>query len=115
MLFRQKLFAILVVAFLLMLIFELVRRRKMREEYSFLWLLCGISILILVIWYDLLLLLTKIIGAVLPTTTLFIFALIFLFLIALHFCIKISELTDRIIKLTQELAIVKADIENNKE
>lgn len=115
MFFRQKLFAILVVVFLLLLIFELVRRRKMREEYSFLWLLCGVSILILVVWYDLLLLLTKIIGAVLPTTTLFIFALIFLFLIALHFCIKISKLTDKIINLSQELAILKMDIENKKE
>jgi hypothetical protein len=61
------------------------------------------------------LLLTKLIGAVLPTTTLFIFALLFLFLIALHFCVKISGLTDKIIKLTQELAILKTDIKDNKE
>ncbi|MCX5694125.1 MAG: DUF2304 domain-containing protein [Candidatus Omnitrophica bacterium] len=114
MLFRQKLFAILVVVFLLLLIVELIRRRKLREEYSFLWILCGISILVLISWYDLLLLLTKLIGAVVPTTTLFIFTLLSLFLIALHFCVKISELTDKIIKLTQELAILKTDIENKK-
>ena len=107
MLFRQRLFAICVVVFLLLLVVELIRRRKLREEYSFLWILSGVFVLVLIIWYDLLLLLTKLIGAVVPTTTLFIFTLLSLFLISLHFCVKISELTDKIIKLTQELAILK--------
>jgi hypothetical protein len=114
MLFRQKLFAILVAVFLLILIFELIRRRKLREEYSLLWILCAASVLVLILWYDLLLFLTKLIGAIVPTTTLFIFTLLSLFLIALHFCVKISELTDKLIKLTQELAILKAELERKK-
>jgi hypothetical protein len=114
MLFRQKIFAVLVVACLLVLIFELIRRRKLREEYSLLWILCAAVALLLILWYDLLLFLTKLIGAIVPTTTLFIFTLLSLFLIALHFCVKISGLTDKLIKLTQELAILKADLENKK-
>jgi len=107
MLFSQKIFAILASLFVLILIVELVRRRKLREEYSFLWIITGFTMLILTIWYDLLLFFTRVIGAVLPTTTLFIFAILFLMLISLHFCIKISSLTDKVIKLTQELAILK--------
>lgn len=109
MLFLQKIFAILVSLFFLVLIVELVRRRKLREEYSFLWIITGFIMLILTIRYDLLLFLTKLIGAVLPTTTLFIFAILFLVLISLHFSIKISSLTDKVIKLTQELAILKSE------
>jgi hypothetical protein len=113
MFFRQKIFAVFATLCLLLFIFELVRRRKMREEYSFLWIITGVSILILIIWYDLLIILSKIIGAVAPTTTLFIFAIIFLMLICINFSIKISSLTDQLIKLTQDLALLKLNIREN--
>jgi hypothetical protein len=109
MLFHQKIFAILVSLFVLILIVELVRRKKLREEYSVLWIITGFTILILTIWYDLLLYITNLVGAVAPTTTLFIFSILFLMLICLHFCIKISSLTDKMIKLSQELAILRMD------
>jgi hypothetical protein len=42
------------------------------------------------------------------TTTLFIFALIFLLLISVHFTTVISRLTVQVRRLTQELAILQA-------
>ncbi len=109
MLFRQKIFAITAALFLLVLIFELVRRRKLKEEYSWLWLLTGVSILVLTLWYDLLLMLTSAIGAKVATTTLFIAAVMYLILITLHFSVRISSLSDQVKKLVQELAILKAE------
>jgi hypothetical protein len=107
MLFKQKIFAILISLALIFLVIDLVRRKKIREEYSWLWMLTAASVLILCVWYDLLLFISQLIGAVLPTTTLFIFAILFLVLIALHFSIKISDLTNKVIKLTQEMALLK--------
>lgn len=108
MLFKQKIFAIAISLILILLILDLVKRRKMREEYSWLWILTGLTILILALWYDLLVFVSNVIGAVLPTTTLFIFAILFLVLICLHFSIKISDLTNKVTKLTQELAILRS-------
>jgi len=48
------------------------------KNTPWLWLLTGAVIILLVIWYDLLVIITHFIGAVAPTTTLFIFGLIFL-------------------------------------
>jgi hypothetical protein len=87
-----------------------VRRKKLREEYSWLWIMTAVIIALLVLGYDALVLITKLIGAVLPTTTLFILAILFLMVISLHFCVKLSVLTEKVIKLTQELAILKLDI-----
>lgn len=112
MLFRQRVFAILAVLSLLVIIIELVRRRKLKEEYSLLWILTGLTILLLTIWYDLLVALSKLIGAVAPTTTLFISGAMFLILITLHFSVRISTITDQVKKLTQELAILKSQKEN---
>jgi len=115
MLIRQKIFALIAAIALCIFIVEMVRRRKLREEYSWLWLLTGFGIIVLVLWYDLLVFITKMIGAVLPTTTLFIFGLLFLLLIALHYSVKISTLTDQVRKLAQELAILKAEEDERKQ
>ncbi len=112
---RQKIFALIAAIALCIFIVEMVRRRKLREEYSWLWLITSLGIIILVIWYDLLVFITEMIGAVLPTTTLFVFGLLFLFLIALHYSVKISSLTDQVRKLAQEIAILQSELEEGKE
>jgi hypothetical protein len=108
---KQKIFAIIASAALIIFILFLIRRRRLKEEYALLWLVTAIGILILVIWYDLLEWLSFIIGAMTPTTTLFLFAFLFLIAIAIHFSIKFSKLSDQIKDITQELAFLRKRIE----
>ncbi len=108
MFLQQKIFAVVTGLLIFVVIIYLVKKGKLREEYSWLWLLTGFAILVLVMWYDLLVLLTKLIGAVLPTTTLFIFGIIFLVLIALHSAIKISLLNDQVKNLAQQISLLEA-------
>lgn len=110
---QQKIFAFTISFLLFISIIYLVKKGRLREEYSWLWLLTGFVILGLVVWYDLLLLITKLIGAVLPTTTLFISGIIFLVLITLHFTIKISTLTNQVKNLAQKISLLEAQ-QNNK-
>jgi hypothetical protein len=111
MFYRQKVFAIIAAILLMVLVVELVRRRKLREEYSWLWLVTGGSIILLVIWYDLLLLITRLIGAIAPTTTLFIFGLLFLMLISLHYSIQISKLSHQVKEMAQQLTLLKGRVD----
>lgn len=104
----QKTFGLIISVGILITIIYLVKKGKLREEYSWLWLITGFVLMILVLWYDLLLLITKIIGAVLPTTTLFIFGIVFLILLSLHFAVKISCLTDQVKNLAQEISLLQA-------
>ncbi len=108
MIFQQKIFALLISFFIFIIIIYLVKKGKLREEYSWLWLLTGFVILTLVLWYDLLLLITKLTGAVLPTTTLFIFGIIFLILINLHFTVKLSDLANQVKNLAQKVSLLEA-------
>jgi len=112
MFYRQKVFAIIAAILLMVLVVELVRRRKLREEYSWLWLLTGGSIILLVIWYDLLVLITRLIGAIAPTTTLFIFGLLFLMLISLHYSIQISKLSYQVKEMAQQLTLLKGRVDD---
>ncbi len=103
---RQQLVAVFISVVILGVIIELVRRRKLREEYSWLWLLTGTVLLVLSVWYELLVMITNLIGAVLPTSTLFFFGLIFLLLINLHYSLRISQLTTQVKNLAQQMALL---------
>lgn len=107
----QRAFAIATSAATLLFILELVRRRRLKEEYSWLWIVTALGMLILSSWYGLIEKLSALIGAVTHTTTLFLFGLIFLLVISVHFSTVISRLTQQVRRLTQELAILSAERE----
>ncbi len=115
MLYKQKIFAIVVSVLLIGVIMLLIRRRKLREEYAILWLLTAVGVVGLVVNYGALVYITELIGAVAPTTTLFIFALIFLLTLAIHFSIKISRQADQIKDLTQEIGLLRLEIEKDRQ
>lgn len=76
---HQEIFAVIMSVMIFVVIIALVRNRKLKEEFSWLWLLIGIAFLVPVFWYDFLLQLTAWIGAIEATTTLFIFSILFCF------------------------------------
>ena len=90
---------------LLVIVFELIRRRKLKEEYSLLWLLSGIVILMFSIFPDLLGIISKAMGMY-YLTALFVISFLFLLLIVLHFSTVISRLSKNNNELTQELSIL---------
>ena len=110
---HQKFFALIISFTIFVVIIALVRNRKLREEFSWMWLLTGVVVFVLAVWYDLLVKLTALIGAVMPTTTLFIFSIIFLVLISLHFAIKVSQLSDHIKILAQKISLLEAQIDQS--
>jgi hypothetical protein len=109
--YQQQIFALIVSFFVFVSTINLVRTKKLREEYSTLWLATSTIIFVLVLQYDLLVYLSYLTGAVLPTTTLFIGAIIFLMLIAVQFSIKISKLTDQLKNLVQDNALIRTELE----
>jgi hypothetical protein len=105
----QRIFAIATSVATLAFIVELVRRRKLKEEYSWLWIVTGAGMVVLAAWYGLIENITHVIGAITVTTTLFIFGLLFLLVISIHFTTVISKLTQQVRRLAQEIAILSAE------
>jgi len=69
--------------------------------------------IIIILRYDWLLALTKLIGAVLPTTTLFLGSILFLVLLSVQFSMKISKLSDQVKDLVQENALLRYEFERS--
>lgn len=103
---RIRIISICICIFIVVYVFELVRRKRLNEEYSFGWLVTGSAMLILSISEDLLTWVSKTVGATLFTSTLFFFGLTFLVIICLHFSIRISALTNQVRTLSQHIGIL---------
>ncbi len=93
-------------------IIDLVRRKLLRIEYSWLWMLTGAAILVL-ISTGLVELIADLAGARVPQA-LFFAGVIFLTLISLHYSVTISKLTNQIKNLSQELAVLKHETEEQQ-
>jgi len=112
---RQTVFAVTTAVAVFLLVLELVRRRRLREEYAWLWVLTGVAMIVLAGWYGLLQAITALIGAVLPTTTLMLFSILFLLAICIHYSVIISRLTTQVKNLAQELALLADRVEEQRE
>ena len=91
------------------LVVELVRRRRLKEEYSVLWIVTALILLLLSSWYGLLEWITSAMGAVLPTSTLFFAGLMFVIAMLLHFSVRVSQLERTVTTLVQELGIITVE------
>ncbi len=99
---------------LLLIIVELVRRRKLREEYAWMWLLAGGAIVSVGMSHSLLRTLTRLIGANFTSSTLFFFGIFFILALCLQFSVRVSRLETKIKNLAQEVALQKALAEEEK-
>jgi hypothetical protein len=94
---------------LLIFVVDLVRRRRLKEEYSVLWVAIALLFLVLAAWGGLLHGLTHAIGAITESSTLYFFGLLFVVFLLLHFSVKVSLLERRLTALVQEIALLAAD------
>lgn len=95
----------------LALVLELVRRRRLREEYSLLWLLTAFVMLIFSAWRDLLHGLAELVGIAYPPNLLFLLAVLFVLLILLYFSTVITRLTQENKEMAQQLALMRYEVE----
>jgi hypothetical protein len=104
---RIQIVAIVASGALLLLVLELVRRRRFLERYAILWLLSAMTLLGLAVWRGLLAKLASTIGIVYPPNALFVIAFGFVLVLLLHFSLAVSRLSDQAKVLAQRLALLE--------
>ncbi len=112
---QLKTLAVIIGIALFFYIIELVRRRKLREDYAWFWLLTGMLIVLLSLWYSLVARIGKLLGGILPSSVLFFFGMLTLLLICLHQSIKLSTLTDQVKRLAQEVALLRSSQKEDRD
>jgi len=103
---RIQVVAIVAAAALILVLLDLVRRRRLLERYALLWLFSAAILLALAIWRDLLADVADLIGVAYPPNALFLIAFGFVLVLLLHFSLAVSRMSDQIKVLAQRLALL---------
>lgn len=106
--------AIVVSVSLFLYILYLVRKKKIKEEYSLLWLSSSFIFIVFSIWREGLEYFAKMVGIAYPPAALFLLLMLAIFLILIEFSIIISKLAEKNKTLAQEMALLKFEIEKLK-
>ena len=104
---RIQVVAVIGSALLLLVILELVRRRRLLERYALLWLFSALVLLGLAIWDELLSKVASSIGVATPVNALFFVAFGFVLVLLLHFSLAVSRMADQTKVLAQRLALLE--------
>ena len=105
---RVSIIAAIASVILLLIVFELIRSRRLRERYALLWLLTGLVILALSLWREGLNTIAGWAGVrTYPPAALFAIAAVFILAVLLHYSTVISKLADQNVILAQRLALLE--------
>jgi hypothetical protein len=91
---------------ILVLIIRLIQSGKLDISYCWIWMGVGLIAPFIVVNYAFLLEISRLIGAVTVTTTLFLFSTLVLFLLCLQFSFVISVQRRQIKKISQQMALL---------
>jgi hypothetical protein len=108
---RAQILAVVGCVLLFVFVLELVRRRKLKEEYSILWMAVSLGMAILAAWADLLIGITRMIGAYSANSVIFFFGLLFLMCLVLHLTVRVSGLSEQNKDMAQDLALLRNRLE----
>ena len=92
------------------MVIELIRRGRLKERYSLLWLFASGVLLVMSSSRDTLEFLSRLMGIYYAPSFLFLLAFLFLLLITLHFSVVISGLSEKNKRLAQELALLRQEM-----
>lgn len=95
----------------LLFVLELVRRRKLREDYSLLWLATAFILIVLSASRTMLDQIAALLGVITyPPAALFAVAILFMLVILLHFSTVLSKLTRENKEIAQQVAILRWEL-----
>jgi hypothetical protein len=100
---------------LLAIVLELVRRRRLTEEYSLVWIGCALVLLGAAVWRTGLDLAAVALGIHYPPALLILALALFVFVICLSFSLVISRQREQIERLVEDIALLEADVRELRE
>jgi hypothetical protein len=107
---RIQFFSVTSSVFLFAFVLRLVKRKKLREEYSLLWLGFGLVFISLAIYRPLLELVAKALGIIYAPAALLLILVTSIFFILIQFSVVISKLAEGNKNLIQEVGLLKAEL-----
>lgn len=112
---RLVAFGVAIAVILLLLVLELVRRRRLQERYAILWILTALVLLVLSIWRGALESMAGMVGIAYAPALLFAITSFFVVIVLLHYSTVISRLSQQNTALAQAVALLEQRVRRLEE
>jgi len=112
---RARLFFILLGVSVLLFVINLVRTKKLKEEYALLWLFMAATLVLAPLLIDVIDTISFAIGITYPPALIIVLALICFALIFFQMSVTISRFSEQIKSLSQELALTRKRLQDLEE
>lgn len=110
---KIQIIAIAVSLLFLLYIVRLIIKGKLREEYSIVWIVCTIVLILFSFWRNGLEVLAKLMGIIEAPNLVFTGAIFAIFIYLLHLSVVVSKLHNQNKQLAQEIALLKEKMNKN--
>jgi hypothetical protein len=107
---RIQVFAIVGSVLFLVFIIELIRKRKIKEEYGLLWIVFGVVFIVIAVWNKGLEVISWLLGIFYAPAAFLLILIMAIFLILIQYSVVISSLNEKNKILAQELGILKMQL-----
>jgi hypothetical protein len=104
---KIQIIAIAISLLFLLYIVRLIIKGKLREEYSIVWILCTVVLIVFSFWRTGLDVVSNLLGIYSPPNLVFTAAIFAVFIYLLHLSVVISKLQSQNKKLAQNIAMMK--------
>jgi hypothetical protein len=111
---RTQVIAAIGAVLLVLYVLDLVRRRRLSEEYSLLWVISTVVVASLGFSTRLLVWVSRELGIVQENSTVFAFGLAFSMAMLLHLSVRLSRLGQENQTLSRELALLRQEFEESR-
>jgi hypothetical protein len=112
---RTQLFVFLLGVGLLVFVLDTVRRKRLREQYSLLWLLSAAVLALAALFIHGIERLSHLVGIYYPPAFLFLVAILMVLVMQFHFSLVISNLREQNKSLTQDVGLLAAEVRRLRE
>lgn len=107
---RTRVFVVLVGIAILLFILNLVRKKKIREQYSLLWIIAAVVLVLSAVFSPAIDRLAHLVGIYYPPAFLFLIAILIILVLQFHFSTVISSLREQNKALIQDVGILSSEL-----
>lgn len=108
---RIQIISLLGSLLVMLLVFSLIRRGRLREEYALIWFGAGLALIVVSLWRGSLELAARLAGVAYPPSVLLLGVIVLGFILAMHYSVSLSRLAAQNQRLAQEVALLRQELE----
>lgn len=112
---RVQLVVLITSLFVTGFIVEQVRRRRLAVEYSLIWIVAGIGMIVLSLWKNGIEYIADLMGIYYAPSAIFVIFGVLVFVLCVHFSLEISRLSSTNRVLVQRIALLEDDLKKLEE